>query len=741
MINPKVAIPFPILDKAELPNVPISHHGLKNPVENLPWDWLFFTDSSVFSPAANEFNKNKKLYNEGAFTYHLPGTSAYYNFWKEERERCINGYEPVIDGKPCGVRITGEHYFYLNYTQIDKYKKLPSGEEVKQLDFPDFTAMDYYWFLELERNENPEKFGLDSTNKKGMIVAKARRKGWSFKNAAGVAWKYTFFKKSYCIIASYGKDYAESTFKMCLTMLNFLDEYTEFKQPRLVNKRDEIEAGWVEKQAGYEIKKGSRAVIRTMTFKDSFSKSAGKSCTRMIFEEAGLFQNLIRSYNISEPLFRDGNRMIGIPIIFGTGGDMDKLTQDFAKMFYNPKDYGLASYKNIYDVDIVGECGYFVDELWYRPGPLKINKKTVVENMVDINGNAIRWAADIDVERERANKIAKNRKTYLDEVTQRCKTPAEAFLVADNNMFPTAELNVRIGRLRSEDFYKTIGRTGELMFTEHGVKFSHIPELEALHQFPLKQGEDRTGCLVIYEDPMLIEGIVPTGMYVIGHDPFAVDSDEAESLSATFVIKTTKYLHKGYDQIVAAYVGRPYGGNSMEKVNMTLEKLSMYYGNAKIMFENDRGSVLEYFTKRKKLHLLADEPGIVNAKSIDKRFRTSRIKGSSMGSLAKKQQGELYLTEWLLRERGALPDGTTLRNLDLIPDLGLLEELLRYNREGNFDRVSAMFQLMVILNDDISRIDESLRYNAENKQSKLDFLTNNRNLFPNAVRKTETFLQ
>lgn len=73
-------------------------------------------------------------------------------------------------------------------------------DSAKQLDFPDFLLMDYYWFLELEKNENPGRYGLPLHEKKGMIVAKARRKGWSFKNAAGLAWKYSFFKRGLTVL-------------------------------------------------------------------------------------------------------------------------------------------------------------------------------------------------------------------------------------------------------------------------------------------------------------------------------------------------------------------------------------------------------------------------------------------------------------------------------------------------------------------------------------------------------------
>ncbi len=713
----------PVLPKG----VKVTNISLQNPVSNLDWEYLEFTNSKVFSPAAEAFNTL-----ENRYTNAIPGTTEYKEFWSEERRRCIEGYE--VDN----IRISGEHYFYLNYCQIDKYDE---ASKTKQLGFPNFTLMDYYWFLELEKCEYPERFGLDDSERKGIILAKARRKGWSFKNAAGLAWKYTFFKKSYCIIASYLKDYAEATFKMTSQMLNFLNEYTEFRHPRLVDKQNEIESGWILKHNGQDIKKGYRSVIKTMTFKDSGFKSVGKSATRMIFEEAGLFENLIQAYTASEPLFREGTNMIGIPIIFGTGGDMDKASQDFHKMFYNPGKYGLAEYSNIYDENVEGKCGLFIDEMWYRPGNFAI--EGTIYKGVDANGNPNRWAAEVSLDRERAQKMGAKKRAYTELITQKCKTPKEAFMVPDGNIFPTQELYNRLARLKSEDHYKAIGTQGRLFFSDsklaiNGVEFAPDFKLSPIHSFPLKDSDEREGCIVIYEPPIEVDGQVPPGLYIIGHDPFAVDSEEAESLGATFVLKTTKYLKHGFNEIVAAYVGRPSGGNSMGQYNLELEKLSHFYGNAKIMFENDRGSVLDHFTKRKKLHLLADEPGTVLTKLTGKKWQGTRIKGCSMGSEKMKQQGELYVYDWLLQERGKNNEDRVIYNLDLIPDVGLLEELIRYSRDGNYDRVSALFQVVIALEDNYNKYAEEINVV---KAGRLDFLTKNKNLFQysDEIYKAENF--
>jgi len=60
-----------------------------------------FQNTDRVRPAAIAFLKN------GYFTNALPGTKEYYEFWDEERRRCLYGY--AIDE----LHVTGFHYFYL----------------------------------------------------------------------------------------------------------------------------------------------------------------------------------------------------------------------------------------------------------------------------------------------------------------------------------------------------------------------------------------------------------------------------------------------------------------------------------------------------------------------------------------------------------------------------------------------------------------------------------------------------
>ena len=104
---------------------------------------MIFKNTHLFQESANNFIKNNRVY-----TLHIPGSKAYSDFWKEERRRCKEGYEVE------GVRVTGLHYNYLNFSPILKtevVKEATSETGLNQADriegFPNFWDTDYDFFL------------------------------------------------------------------------------------------------------------------------------------------------------------------------------------------------------------------------------------------------------------------------------------------------------------------------------------------------------------------------------------------------------------------------------------------------------------------------------------------------------------------------------------------------------------------------------------------------------------------
>ena len=70
-----------------------------------------------------------------------------------------------------------------------------------------------------------------------------------------------------------------------------------------------------------------------------------------------------------------------------------------------------------------------------------------------------------------------------------------------------------------------------------------------------------------------------------------------------------------------------------------------------------------------------------------------------MGSKQRKNQAEIYLRDWLKTPRGQQENGERKLNLHYIYDIALIDELIKYNNKGNFDRVSALLVGMFHMKD------------------------------------------
>jgi hypothetical protein len=754
-MNPKIAyrksyqmiqdeIPFEHIRKNFDAYGELSESTTQNPVRHTRWEYLHFVNSSVFAPAAEAFKQSeiecKGTSLKPAFCPHMKGTTPYKHFWREEWRRCKEGYEPEIDGKPCGVRISGEHYFYLNFCRIVLVEKNEqTGEYIDVEQFPRFLSMDYYWFKELEARENPHLYKLPLSYKKSMICAKARRKGFSYKAAGGAVWKAVFNKNvKIAIVSETGED-ATRCFEKCLDMIDFLSEYTEFGVP---NMDPQTNGGWVAPIARNKTKDagniilgrkntrtkqlaGRRSEIYTVSLRNQSDKAAGAGCARVLFEEAGKITDLKRAWTFTEPLLRSGDIYRGIGIIFGTGGDMGQegvkkgSSQDFSELFYNPDAAGIAEFSNVHETtEQKGAlAGWFVDDMWFRETaePLVIEGKEYWP--VDKQGNACRWAAEIALNRERTRKAKGKKDEYETFLTQYCKTPAEAFLQLKGNIFPVADLHARFSAINTSRIgFRGIRMPGELV--EYNGVVSFKPDLEGKLQ-PIDtykyDGADREGCLLQYEKPLKLNGVIPPGAYIISVDPIGQNTVGGRSLTSIIVMKTNKYHHHmGPAKIVMTYRGRN-GVNPQGHVHQMLMKLSKYY-NAQITYENDRdGGIFQYFLRKKAVNRLMSKPFKTVSKYMPNSKTLLREYGHSMATTRHKRIGEDLVLEWLLDE---LPSTVTrdndgnevkiggVRNLDVLEDQALLEELIAYNRDGNFDVVMSLAGAILQLNE--MGIDEEL---------------------------------
>jgi hypothetical protein len=348
-INPKLAffvteadilnsIPVEIIRKYKDIYGEISRLARQDPVKNLNWDYIHFVDSNYFRPAAIAFeNSEKKVKGttiKASYTSHVAGTKSYNEFWDEEFNRIINGYEPIIDGKKSGLRISGEFYFYLNYCRIKKIVVDKHGTPKDIEGFPDFLVMDFYYYKELEARENPEKLGLPGEYRKSMVVTKSRRKGFSFKAAAGCVWITAFNNNARVAIVSEPRTDddtdAVKCAKKCIPIIDHLSNFTPFGRtdvgdpkhnggwkheiPKITKDYVSITMGIFNTKT--KEKKGRQSTIFTMSLSKDDAAS-GEGLHRLYFEEAGKIANLDKAWTFARESMKAGSLFKGISIIFG----------------------------------------------------------------------------------------------------------------------------------------------------------------------------------------------------------------------------------------------------------------------------------------------------------------------------------------------------------------------------------------------------------------------------------------
>jgi hypothetical protein len=629
-----------------------------------------FTSTSEFQEAASFFTKH------GVYTLYPKGTYQYIQFWKEERRKCIEGMT-----NSSGITIPGVYYYYLNYVQIN----MQDGNKRKNKNFPRFVDLDYVYFhLVMYCKEN----------ERSLVSVKGRRQGWSYKAGGLASWEFNFYPNSSSVIGAYLSDYSQNTMNMVKDNCNFLNQHTEFGRQRNPDLPDYIRAAYQVNIDSKKVWKGFMSIVSSITYKDKPSAGVGRSATWLIFDEAGIFPNIVESYGLSEPLIRDGNTYTGVCLMFGSSDSMESGSVHFKKIFINPVEYNMLGFKDPKNAERL--IGFFSAAYFGRWGKCKNKDSEYYEQlMVDPDGNSNIEAAIADIMWERAKKKkSPDPKVYRDYVTQFPIEWSEAFLVNSRSPFPTYLCEERLAQLETEKSILNSYWVGKLVQTGEGIKFNIDDAKEPIRDFPInKIGNDISGAVEIFEQPYIENP--PFGIYIAGIDPY--DDDEAvnsESLGSIFI------MHSLTNRVVAEYTGRP---NTAKEFYEICRKLLLYY-NAVANYENNKKGLFSYFEQKNCTHLLCDTPKILKDMQITK--TTYDTGNQSKGTNASKEVNKIareWLKTWLMDQAYNKDEGVT--NAHTVGSIPALKEIIYWEPDGNYDRVSALGMLMILKEDRYKYID------------------------------------
>lgn len=623
-------------------------------------------NSNKFRQAALNF------INTGSYCNFPESTSEYFKFWDEESKRCVDGY--TADD---GDFISGYNYFYLNYCPIQRivYTVLENKKvkKTRELQFPDFYDYDYYFFQAMQEAEDEGKH---------LCALKSRRKGYSYKNAAMACRNYYLIPGSKTYIYASNKQYLteDGILTKAWDYMDFIDKNTAWGKKRSVNTQMRKRAGFYSKDDyGNEIELGYKSEIIGVTLKDNPDVVRGKAGKLIIFEEAGSFSELGAAWQIARPSVEQDGVAFGTMVAFGTGGDSGSHFETLKDMFYNPEGYNCLGFDNIWDESAATkECGFFI------PQYTNLDFRDTEGNRMymDSDGNTM-YKKSLEFILEERRKVIENatsNNTIDRYVAEHCVTPSEACLEFNGNIFPKKELQEQLSLLRTNKKLQNHKQIGDLVQQPDGSLKWTIKKTGDITRYPLRQGDDPTGSIVIWEHP---NKDASAGLYIAGIDSYDYDESSTTSLGSCFIYKRVQSIEQYSDIIVAEYTGRP---KSAEDFYENVRKLLIYY-NARAMYENQNKGIFVYFTNKHCDYLLADQPDIIN--DIVSNSKVNRKKGCHMNKQIK-QWGWGLIKDWL---NDINADGK--KNLYNIMSEPLLEELIAANDVVNVDRVMALTQVMI----------------------------------------------
>ena len=665
-----------------------------------------FVGTEIFSRVADFYEKH------GCYCLEPDDSPNAVKFWQREMDRRVKGVQAYcklyIKDIPAylaaksdaerkallhKVRITGDHYNYLNYGRIER---APNEKERKQLDkegrfkvntvegFPRFWDGDY-WNFKIDE--------LIANNSCNLCKAKARRKGFSYKRGSQAANTINANKNVTVTLAADQMDYLTekgATSYMVKVNLDWYEDKTYWRRGYLSENFDKgIELGYKKSKEGQKAF-GFRSKLLSVAIGKNESAAVGKKAIETDFEEAGKCPNLQKALDVMMSNSESGAMRIGTIRVYGTGGTKGANWEAFSNCFYNPGKNDMLPMENIWDANSRhAVCGFFFPQIWdYEP---------FIED-----GNSLLFASwKDDYDKKHGAEKEKDAGEYNIYVGQRANSPNEAFTNTQENIFHSPELTNHINDIKydkSNHFYED----GWYILDDGRVRFVTKQECieqtifgsDRFHEYitdvPHNSKTDVHGCIREFYSPIPNDG----SLYFISYDPYRVDKNKEEVSTknslASFQVwmrtnSKTPYMGK---RLVASYCGRL---DTMEAV----DKLVLYAclrWNCKVLYEAGTGELVTNFKKWGYRDKLLKDPSSYINRSVD----GPRITGYGIviGDGDIKLEGMRMVRDFLYEIVGKTSDDTPIYRFNQIYDISFLLELDRFIFGRNADRLSSAIVAM-----------------------------------------------
>ena len=440
--------------------------------------------------------------------------------------------------------------------------------------------------------------------------------------------------------------------------------------------------------------------------KTSTQKTAGLTPATAIFDEVGKGP-IKKPYTAAMPSYDTPYGWRLSPILAGTGGEVE-LSKDAQEMFSDPETYNLL----VMDWDILNRRAMkgktWKERKWamFVPGQMANSgvKRTIglgdyLGKPDDKKLNKIKIdATDFDastnkLNEERKKLSTKDRVAYTSHTMFYPFTIDDCFLSSSQNLFP-----VEYAIKHKNDLLESGQYSGMLcdVFLESGNKLGTTKSNKQLAGFPFSGGVIDAP-VQIFEMPQ--SNRFDDFIYVSGSDPYKQAKSDTPSLGAFYVFKRRVGIRDPYAyRIVASYVSRP---SSIDQFCRTCEVLQKGYGAICLMENADQ--MYEQYLNRKSgmpasFFLFAGE-AIAN-----KYVKAGSRQNSKLGLYPTPGNQNLLFScvvdycwqDFVIGYDDQTGLDITVKGIELIDDIALLDEIIQYKPGLNVDRIIAFGHALVL---------------------------------------------
>lgn len=440
--------------------------------------------------------------------------------------------------------------------------------------------------------------------------------------------------------------------------------------------------------------------------KTSTQKTAGLTPATAIFDEVGKGP-IKKPYTAAMPSYDTPYGWRLSPILAGTGGEVE-LSKDAQEMFSDPETYNLL----VMDWDILNRRAMkgktWKERKWamFVPGQMANSgvKRTIGlgdylgkpddKKLNKIKIDATDFEASTNKLNEERKKLStKDRVAYTSHTMFYPFTIDDCFLSSSQNLFP-----VEYAIKHKNDLLESGQYSGMLcdVFLESGNKLGTTKSNKQLAGFPFSGGVIDAP-VQIFEMPQ--SNRFDDFIYVAGQDPYKQAKSDTPSLGAFYVFKRRVGIRDPYAyRIVASYVSRP---SSIDQFCRTCEVLQKGYGAICLMENADQ--MYEQYLNRKSgmpasFFLFAGE-AIAN-----KYVKAGSRQNSKLGLYPTPGNQNLLFScvvdycwqDFVIGYDDQTGLDITVKGIELIDDIALLDEIIQYKPGLNVDRIIAFGHALVL---------------------------------------------